>query len=145
MSRKSRSSRSNRRTSRSRRVVNNNAKRSLPRTRVDTRQYDLIDFIDRFPVEDRRTFHPEMDMRPARSYRKSNHTLVVASPPSPVVLAPDKFAHLRVPTGVAFQHPNDVLICVRRKQRKEVLHALKKAGKSGQKSPRRSAFSDIHC
>lgn len=41
--------------------------------------------------------------------------------------------------------PKKVLVCVRRKLRKEVMHALKHTGKSGQKRPTRNQFSHIKC
>lgn len=44
-----------------------------------------------------------------------------------------------------FHAPDNVLICVRRKRRKEVLHALGKSGKRGQRKPRWSSHSDVHC
>lgn len=48
-------------------------------------------------------------------------------------------------SSFGFVHPKKVLICVRRKMRKQVLHAFNKTGKSGQRRPRRSPYSDIHC
>lgn len=48
-------------------------------------------------------------------------------------------------SAVAFEQPHNTLVCIRRSRRKEILHALKKTGRKGQKRPRRSAFSDIHC
>lgn len=44
-----------------------------------------------------------------------------------------------------FVDPRSVLVCARRKMRREVLHALRKAGKRGQKTPRRNYWSDVHC
>lgn len=41
--------------------------------------------------------------------------------------------------------PMDRNICVQRQQRKEVIHALNHAGKSGQKKQVRTATSNIHC
>ena len=37
------------------------------------------------------------------------------------------------------------LICARRQQRKEVLHAQRRTGKSGQRSPRYNQHSKLHC
>lgn len=130
MSRRSRNS-----SSRRRRVVHRNAKRSLPTTVTPTRS------ITRHPTyllqsEDRRTYHPEGIYRPASSRFQSFHRLEV----------PRDSAIGRDPWGrVAFSSPQNVFVCIRRKIRKEVLHALKKAGKRGQKAPRRSAYSDIQC
>jgi len=49
------------------------------------------------------------------------------------------------PSAVAFKAPSRVLLCVRRQQRKEVMHAYSFAGKSGQRSPRRNQWSHIRC
>ena len=36
-------------------------------------------------------------------------------------------------------------ICARRQERKEVIHAFNHAGKAGQKAPKRTPNSNIHC
>lgn len=41
--------------------------------------------------------------------------------------------------------PKKLNICVKRQQRKEVIHALRHSGKSGQKRPNRNQHSNIHC
>lgn len=46
---------------------------------------------------------------------------------------------------VGFDQPKTVIRCIRRKQRKEVLHALKVAGRGGLKHPRRNVYSSISC
>lgn len=40
---------------------------------------------------------------------------------------------------------NPLSVCIRRKQRKEVLHALGKTGQSGQNAPRYTQNSSTHC
>lgn len=99
-------------------------------TRVKPTQLNL------FEIEDRRTYHPKAEKRAARSFTRAQHQLVVA-PSTPKVAYPS--------AQVAFQAPDNVLVCVRRQRRKEVLHALQKAGKRGQKRPRRSYYSSIKC
>lgn len=47
--------------------------------------------------------------------------------------------------NVAFTRPDLIAVCIRRKIRREVLHAFGKAGKVGQKIAKRGKFSDIHC
>jgi len=52
--------------------------------------------------------------------------------------------------GTPSQTPGPVterssMVCVRRSTRREVLHALHKTGKSGQKSPIYNRLSKIHC
>lgn len=48
---------------------------------------------------------------------------------------------------VGFHAPWQVIICVRRKRRREVLHALNKtgAGKGRQRRPVRNTFSEVRC
>lgn len=90
-------------------------------------------------LEDRRSFHPAPAIRPAFSSPRSTSRIVVRQRPS----------QGRFPSQtkgiLSFEVPNRVAICVRRGVRKAVLHALGKAGKRGQRKPRRSAFSSISC
>lgn len=95
-------------------------------------------------IEDRRRYDPSGGTSPARSVSRPQHTLVLPQPKNPDRLG-NRVRNSQLPSGVAFQSPEKVLVCIRRKMRKEVLHALKKAGKTGQKRPRRSYYSDIHC
>lgn len=124
-------------SSKARRVTSSNANRRLPSLSNSPRQLDLEAYLNE--IDDRRTFHPAGPARNAVSFHSSTHTLVIP----PTTQHPTR--SVDVPAGVAFQAPHDVLICVRRKQRKEVLHATKKAGKSGQKRPRRNYYSEILC
>nr|QJB21673.1 MAG: hypothetical protein [Microvirus sp.] len=133
-------SRKSRNRSPRRRVVRNNAKRSLPTYSPPQYQFDLEDYL----IGDRRRFHPDQDDAPAATLDSRPHRLVVRpshkSPPARRQLIQDN-----IPQHVSFDTPEKVLVCVRRTRRKEVLHALRKTGKAGQKAPRRSAFSEIHC
>lgn len=56
-----------------------------------------------------------------------------------------RFVPAVVDLFVEHRLPRDAVICARRNIRKEVLHALGKAGRGGQRPPRRTANSDIHC
>lgn len=49
------------------------------------------------------------------------------------------------PTGMGFAEPYRVFVCARRAARREVLHAFRKTGRGGQKSPRFTDNSLIHC
>ncbi|QXP08043.1 MAG: hypothetical protein [Arizlama microvirus] len=101
--------------------------------------------------EDRRTWHPEGSARPARSFSSSRHRLVVQNVTPKKLFAKnvDNFAFLRKfpdqKAVIAFQAPRRVLLCVRRRIRREVLHAFGKAGKVGQRRPRFSEYSKIKC
>jgi len=87
-------------------------------------------------IEDRRTFHPQGNKRPARSLNRSQHKLVLA----------DKKTNPRLSNRVQFDAPKRVLICIRRKMRKEVLFAKAKTGKGARaRRHRQSYFSEVKC
>lgn len=106
------------------------------------------------PFEDRRTFHPARLLAapvflggnpPARS-------IVSAASPAPrraiqrAVGVARLLENSRFPTSrVRFAEASRVVICVRRKRRKEVLFARRKAGRRGQRRPRRNLWSDVQC
>lgn len=92
-------------------------------------------------VEDRRTFHPLDFFRPARQL--SGH------PVQPVNVNHKKVAgrpFFKFPApGLAFTRPAQVTMCVRRKQRREVILA-KKFQKRGRGTPKRKNwYSKIGC
>lgn len=91
-------------------------------------------------VEDRRTYHPLEFFRPARVFSGAD---APASVPSPT---PRNKPRAFLAHGLKFPVPNEVLVCVRRKQRKEVLHAFKKVGRGrGGGRKRRNWWSAISC
>lgn len=49
-----------------------------------------------------------------------------------------------VPVNIRAQDPRNVAVCVRRHDRREVLHALCRLGRGGGKR-RRNEWSDVHC
>lgn len=65
----------------------------------------------------------------------------------------DSYGPDHISRRVGFQHPWQVMICIRRKRRREVLHALDIAGRrfrsgsggGGWKRPRRTQFSEVRC
>lgn len=98
--------------------------------------------------EDRRTFHFDGPYRAATRFsgvpaRIGLHRAVTRR------YSPKKnFSGLRPESGrslVAFRDPDRVLICVRRRQRREVLFARRKTGRGGQKPPKYSWFSRVTC
>lgn len=92
-------------------------------------------------LEDRRTFHPMMDMRPARSFF-TRPRLVIHDPN----VNKTRVRSSRMSSRIAFDVPHHVAICVRRKQRSEVLHALSLTGRgSGSGRKRRNYWSDVSC
>lgn len=90
-------------------------------------------------VDDRRRHHPLDFFRPARTW--SGH------PTRPNVVKPAvrKFSP-SLPFGTRFADPRRTVICVRRKERKEVLFALKRTGKGARaRRRRRNFFSEVSC
>lgn len=49
------------------------------------------------------------------------------------------------PSGVRVATPSRVAVCVRREQRREVLHALRRTGGGGRKRRRYNEWSNISC
>lgn len=103
-------------------------------------------------LEDRRTYHPEGDFRPAQTFRSPRYRIVVADrprmsrrPKDPLRLSRSLYRGTKA--TLAFEAPQEVAICIRRQRRKEVLHAKQKTGrgKGKQRRPRRNAYSKISC
>ena len=90
-------------------------------------------------VDDRRFFDPAGPLRPAYSVYRADRRLIaksstVGSPRNDTLSA-----------RVGFAVPKRVAVCVRRQQRKEVIHALGKQGGGGSRRRRRNSWSDIDC
>lgn len=83
------------------------------------------------PAADRRKYHPTPLYRPAHSLVRQAARLALG----------------KSPTTVRFRIPNLVAICVRRKARREVLHALKRLnkGRGGGGKRRRNLYSNVQC
>lgn len=90
------------------------------------------------PVGDRRRYNPtKRSESPYAAVRSAARLLI-----NPVGTLANR-ALRDVPT---FATPNLVTLCLRRKARKEVLHALKRVGaRSGKGQRRRHLFSDVKC
>lgn len=101
-------------------------------------------------VEDRRTYHPLGPNRPARTLGGTPARITVADRPASKRQRASGF-HRKLRSShtkavLAFAEPKRVLICIRRQRRKEVLHALGRAGRGGAKRhPRRSWHSEVSC
>lgn len=145
----------------SRRVTSANANRRLPGslsplTLPGQMEFDFPkptkSFWDLRPYEDRREWHPEGSWAPARSFSSTRHRLTVVDQPRArsTPLNRNPWRSLRnyfsqTKARVAFSNPSRVLVCVRRSIRREVLHALRKSGRRGQKPPRRTWYSSVSC
>lgn len=99
----------------------------------------------KFPVltryQDFRKFFPRRIDNVSRNIDTTRSRIALASVRT---FSPHKYKPVRS-SVFSFSSPSRVIICIRRKIRKEVLHALKKSGKSGQRNPRRTAYSNIRC
>lgn len=118
----------------------------LPRRAVPT-AFDFYRSALR-PVEDRRTFHPEPYRRPELFPTRPRPARVIAlakqvSKPKALVRNQVRVAFPSARLG--FVEPARTLICVRRKIRKAVLHATGRAGRRGQRKPRRNEHSEVKC
>lgn len=96
----------------------------------------LYDPLPLLEIEDRRRFHPGGRNAPPKSFRSS-----------PAKQKPKTYSLLKGNPLYAFAHPKKTIMCVRRKMRTEVMHALGFAGKGGgkQRKPRFNANSKVHC
>lgn len=128
--------------SRSTRVITTNARQRL---RSPTRS--SLSFPDLTSFEDFRRWEPELtDGYPRtlpRSSTRVRRPRFQSSPSRRSLAMPRLFRP--VSTGMGFTQPRRVVLCVRRGIRKQVLHAFRKAGKAGQRRPRFSVNSLIHC
>lgn len=109
------------------------AKRSLPRQSIRTLNQVLLD-IARLTGQDQRRFTPNKHIIPTRT---------VSGIPASTQISP-----LHTPLRKArerFTTPKTVTVCIRRKQRKEVLHAIGKSGKNRGRRYRRTQWSSISC
>lgn len=110
---------------------------------------DTLDDLLRGPapllsVSDGRTFDPT-DYGRGTSQRYRAPVLLTGARPG-LVARPGKVWKPGPPVRVGFASPSQVVTCVRRKQRREVLHALRKTGKgSGYGKKRRTPLSGVHC
>lgn len=102
-------------------------------------------------VEDRRSFHFEGPNRPALMDDGTMARVhVVDRPKNRNRVKPRAFRfgpkiYSQTKAVVAFQEPERVAVCVRRKARREVLFAKKRAGRGGMRKPRRTWLSKISC
>lgn len=105
-------------------------------------------------VEDRRRFHPEKATQPART--TSGHPVKPHKPKLAVTAVkrgPDgrpmkkKITLRSIPSRLQFAAPKRTIICLKRKIRKEVLHALQRTGRGhgSRRRPKRNAYSQISC
>lgn len=87
------------------------------------------------PLVDRRQWHPERWDRPLAAVPRSAARVVVKDSATP---------QRRLPAQLAFSDPRKLLVCHKRKERREVILALGKGG-GGNRPPKRNRWSNISC
>lgn len=123
---------------RRKRIQRRDAKVSTPSLTVRLSRSKPVAVLELRPVEDRRRFHPLGVYRPARRIdgrAVSRHVV------------DDRRSRGRyLPTKIKFAVPRATAICIRRRRRKEVLHAKQLVGGGrGRRAPRRNWFSEVRC
>lgn len=99
-------------------------------------------------VEDRRTWHPEAAFRPPLLFsgNAARFDRLVDRRSSPLQVRRGLRVRSQTKAVRAFDDPGYVALCVRRKKRREVIFAKRKAGKgSRRRHRRRNYFSEIRC
>lgn len=108
---------------------------------------DPLSFLPRRPLvnllrlyEDRRAFHPYGPDRLPGTFRQRDAASITLRRSSPA-------AGNRMPRDVLqFRAPKQVLLCIRRQRRREVIHALGKAGSGSRaRNRKRNEYSNISC
>lgn len=96
-------------------------------------------------LEDRREWNPLLEEAPAAVFFEREARRVV--PTRPRVSRPSQARSIEelLPHGLQFNVPEEVLVCVRRKRRREVLFATRRYGRNGAKRYRRNRFSEVSC
>lgn len=99
------------------------------------------------PQADRRLYHPNRPFQHIVNRTTPYYRLKAHSPSLKTNRRVKPARRRLVPSAVKFANPRGILICVRRSIRKEIMHALGKAGagQKRQKRPVRSEYSSIHC
>jgi len=104
--------------------------------------------------EDRRTFHPLQAAAPALSINQGRSRLtlrdrrqVVSRMYNPQIgfASPVHSVFSQTKAAIGFANPRRVLICLRRGVRRQIMHALGHAGRTGQKPPVKNWYSQISC
>lgn len=103
---------------------------------------DPVPFSALPQIEDLREFNPD----PEVSANTISGPADVGEVYSPPVSRPTPQKSNHMPRGQrAFANPERVAVCVRRQQRREVLHALRRTRRGRGGLRRRNRFSDIRC
>lgn len=102
----------------------------------------LDDLLDAPLLGDGRLFHPDPLEAPRTVSGTPARVRVLPRRSSSATARSDPFLAFR--DRLTFRTPDRVALCVRRKQRRQVLHALRRTGR-GNRPPRRNAWSNVSC
>lgn len=137
----------NRLTRSARRDAQDIANRRLPRQEykfnyepTSTRFRKLRSLSD---VEDQRRFHPDNAARSLRGIR--GQSVQIKTVPIQRSRSVGPSGKIRKTYTLGFGQAPEVTTCVRRQTRKEVINALRKNGKRGQRAPRHTWRSKVRC
>lgn len=100
------------------------------------------------PLKDNRIWHPDPVIRAGATFGvigSRSEQPARGKPPGRRKKRAVAPSGARAYSVAAFSQPKKESTCVRRKQRREVLHALRKTGKVGQKRPNWTQKSKIRC
>lgn len=95
-------------------------------------------------VEDRRTWHPEGKKRPVRDWSGRRHRLQAVEASRPKQKARQQAVKYG-PPSIGFVSPERLLLCARRKARRQVLLALGRGGYGGRKKNKWKEYSNVRC
>lgn len=98
--------------------------------------------------DDRRQFHPEGAFRSPRGFYTGDARSKISQRAYRSAADPIRRHRYLMSLGAeqqAFTVPSRLMVCVRRKVRREVLHAKREAGRGGMRRPRRNFLSSISC
>lgn len=122
--------------------------RSLPSPQVVRRSIPIVRVVGpRIVVQrpavnmDARTFHPMGKLRPVPAAVRAARRLV----PARVREQPRHLSFKSLSAHVGFDIPEKVKVCVRRKERREVLFAKRKARKGARSLKIRNIWSAVRC
>lgn len=101
-------------------------------------------------VEDRRRFHPKGRFRPPASISTRASARLFDAVRRPTITRPNKLSSKKAikvthSPRLRFLNPKHLAICIRRKIRREVIHALRHNGGGGSRKRRFNEYSKIHC
>ncbi len=122
---------------------NKSRSRVIPRNTNNSLRFSklaraIINQNNRF-IEDRRRYNPTRQPRTHKTTLGTSAKIIFTQQTG-------KKNQMKFKTPIArFVNPAQVIACVRRKQRKEIMFANKKAGRQGQRKQKRNSISNIKC